>query len=155
MRAVQVRTANFDDVSRHFARFAQPDAVGHGRALIEAVSEGVIFTTLEYSVGEADSVAVLRPRLTDDQRREVIARAFSHAAATSGGMRARAVGGAARKAPARRGGDLMSQIKGPRRPLSRIFGAAALPEVAGHEKVVRQRWLYAGPCRVDRHQELS
>jgi len=65
-------------VARHLARFAQLDAAGHARALIEAVSEGVIFTTLEYSVGEADSVAVLRPRLTDDQRREVIARAFSH-----------------------------------------------------------------------------
>lgn len=66
-------------VAPHLDRFAQPDAAGHARALIEAVSEGVIFTTLEYSVGEADSVAVLRPRLTDDQRREVIARAFSHA----------------------------------------------------------------------------
>ncbi len=66
-------------VAPHLARFGQPDAAGHARSLIEAVSEGVIFTTLEHSVGEADSVAVLRPRLTDEQRREVIARAFSHA----------------------------------------------------------------------------
>lgn len=66
-------------VAKHLARFAQPDAAGHAPALIEAVSAGVIFTTLEHSVGEADSVAVLRPRLTEAQRREVIARAFDHA----------------------------------------------------------------------------
>jgi uncharacterized protein YycO len=46
--------------------------------LIEAVSEGVVFTTAEHSIGEADSVAVLRPRLTPEQTKEVIARAFSH-----------------------------------------------------------------------------
>jgi len=43
------------------------------------VSEGVVFTSAEHSIGEADSVAVLRPRLTPDQIRQVIARAFSHA----------------------------------------------------------------------------
>jgi uncharacterized protein YycO len=46
--------------------------------VIEAMSEGVLFTSLEHAVGEADAVAVLRPRLTDAQRREAIARAFSH-----------------------------------------------------------------------------
>jgi len=46
--------------------------------VIEAISEGVVFTTFEHSVGEADAVAVLRPRLTDAQRREMIVRAFSH-----------------------------------------------------------------------------
>jgi 1-acyl-sn-glycerol-3-phosphate acyltransferase len=80
--AADLRALGLDsepDVARHLARFRQPDAAGHARALIEAVSEGVIFTTLEHSVGEADSVAVLRPRLTDAQRRAVIAQAFSHA----------------------------------------------------------------------------
>ena len=66
-------------VAEHLAAFAQPDAAGHPRRFIEAVSEGVVFTTLEHSVGEADSVAVLRPRLTSEQIKEVIARAFSHA----------------------------------------------------------------------------
>lgn len=65
-------------VAKHLAAFARKDAAGHAPALIEAISEGVVFTTLEYSVGGADSVAVLRPRLTDAQRREVVARAFSH-----------------------------------------------------------------------------
>jgi hypothetical protein len=66
-------------VSRHLAAFAQADASGNAPALIEAVSEGVVFTTVEHSIGEADSVAVLRPRLTPAQMKEVIARAFSHA----------------------------------------------------------------------------
>ncbi|HEY0946006.1 MAG TPA: 1-acyl-sn-glycerol-3-phosphate acyltransferase [Opitutaceae bacterium] len=65
--------------ARHLARFAQPDAAGHAPAVIEAVSEGVVFTSVEHSVGEADSVAVLRPRISTEQRRELIARAFEHA----------------------------------------------------------------------------
>jgi Permuted papain-like amidase enzyme, YaeF/YiiX, C92 family len=44
-----------------------------------ACSEGVVFTSLEHSIGEADSVALLRPRLDPAQTREAIARAFSHA----------------------------------------------------------------------------
>lgn len=55
------------------------DDAGHALRVIEAVSEGVIFTSLEHSVGEADAVVVLRPRVTLTQRREAIARAFSHA----------------------------------------------------------------------------
>ena len=66
-------------VARHLAAYARPDANGHTASFIEAVSEGVVFTSIEHSVGEADSVAVLRPRLTPEQVREVIARAFSHA----------------------------------------------------------------------------
>ncbi len=65
-------------VAKHLTAFAQKDTSGHAPALIEAVSEGVVFTTLEHSVGEADAVAVLRPRLTPEQVRETIARAFSH-----------------------------------------------------------------------------
>ena len=66
-------------VAKHFAEFSRPDAAGHARAFIEAVSEGVVFSTAEHSIGEADSVGVLRPRLTTDQIKEVIGRAFSHA----------------------------------------------------------------------------
>ncbi len=66
-------------VAKHLEAFARLDAAGHAPAFIEAVSEGVVFTTLEHSIGEADSVAVLRPRLTFEQTKDVIARAFSHA----------------------------------------------------------------------------
>lgn len=66
-------------VARHLAALARRDAAGHARAFIEAVSEGVVFTSAEHSVGEADSVAVLRLRATPEQIKEVIARAFSHA----------------------------------------------------------------------------
>lgn len=65
-------------VGKHFTAFSQPDPAGHSRAFIEAVSEGVIFSTAEHTIGEADSVAVLRPRLTAAQIKEVIGRAFSH-----------------------------------------------------------------------------
>ncbi len=66
-------------VAKHLAAFSRPDAAGHLPAFIEAISEGVVFTSAEHSIGEADSVAVLRPRLTPEQIKEVIARAFSHA----------------------------------------------------------------------------
>ena len=39
-----------------------PPEHGHAQRVIEAISEGVVFTTLEHSV-DADSVVVLRPRL--------------------------------------------------------------------------------------------
>ena len=66
-------------VAKHWAKFSRPDAAGHAMAFIEAMSEGVVFTSAEHSVGEADSVAVLRPRVTPEQTKETIARAFSHA----------------------------------------------------------------------------
>ncbi len=66
-------------VAKKLAAFASPDALGHPHAVIEAMSEGVVFTSAEHSVGEADGVAVLRPRVDDAARREIIARAFDHA----------------------------------------------------------------------------
>ena len=65
-------------VTPHWDKFLARDAAGHPHAVIEAISEGVIFTSLEHSLGEADAVAILRLRLTQAQRREAIARAFSH-----------------------------------------------------------------------------
>jgi 1-acyl-sn-glycerol-3-phosphate acyltransferase len=65
-------------VAKHLEKFGQPDAAGHHPAFIESVSEGVVFSTAEHSIGEADSIAVLRPRLTAEQTKDVIARAFSH-----------------------------------------------------------------------------
>jgi len=66
-------------VARHLAEFSKPDKLGHAPAVIEAMSEGVVFTSLDYSAGHADGVAVLRPRVDDAARREIIARAFDHA----------------------------------------------------------------------------
>lgn len=80
--AEQLRAEGLDKdlrIQRHLEEFARADAQGHFPAVIEAVSEGVVFTTVEHSIGEADSVAVLRPQLTPLQIREVIARAFEHA----------------------------------------------------------------------------
>jgi hypothetical protein len=65
-------------VKRNWRAFTEPEVSGHRYAVIEAMSEGVVFTTFEHSVGEADAVAVLRPRLTDAQRREMLVRAISH-----------------------------------------------------------------------------
>lgn len=66
-------------VAAKLEEFSGADAAGHGFAVIEAMSEGVVFTSVEHSIGEADAVAVLRPRLTEAQKRNAIARAFSHA----------------------------------------------------------------------------
>lgn len=80
--AEQLRAAGLDRdlrIRRRLEEFSRPDASGHLPAIIEAVSEGVVFTTVEHSIGEADSVAVLRPRLTPLQKQEVIARAFDNA----------------------------------------------------------------------------
>ena len=70
--------ANDPRVSRWSAEFSSPDSRGHRMAVIEAVSEGVVFTSLEHSAGEADGVVVLRPRVDAATRREIIARAFEH-----------------------------------------------------------------------------
>jgi glycerol-3-phosphate O-acyltransferase/dihydroxyacetone phosphate acyltransferase len=80
--AEQLKAGGFDQDSRirqHLEKFALPDAEGHVPAIIEAVSEGVVFSTVEHSIGEADSVAVLRPKITPEQRREAIARCFDNA----------------------------------------------------------------------------
>jgi len=65
-------------VRRWMEEFGRPDTRGHELAVIEAVSEGVIFTSLEHSAGEAYGVAVLRPIVDPAGRREFIARAFEH-----------------------------------------------------------------------------
>ncbi len=50
---------------------------GHLPRVIEAISEGVSFTTLQHSV-DADSVAILRPRLPKPQIAEAIERAYHY-----------------------------------------------------------------------------
>ncbi len=80
--AAELRALGLADdprVAKKLAAFAAPDELGHPHAVIEAMSEGVVFTSAEHSIGEADGVAVLRPRVDDAARREIIARAFDHA----------------------------------------------------------------------------
>lgn len=50
---------------------------GHPRVIIEAISEGVVFTSAEHSM-HADYVAVLRPRLSNKEKAEVITNAFRY-----------------------------------------------------------------------------
>ena len=59
-------------------RYTSPDSEGHECKIIEAVSEGVIFSSMEHSIAEADSVAVFRPRLAADEIKAAIVRAFSY-----------------------------------------------------------------------------
>lgn len=51
---------------------------GHTPAVLEAMSEGVVFTSLEHSAG-ADSWAVLRPRLSRQEKAEALRKAFMYA----------------------------------------------------------------------------
>ena len=68
-----------EHVRKHWEKFARKGAHGHQHVIIEAVSEGVIFSSLEHSIGAADSVAVLRPNVSGEEKKEAIARAFSFA----------------------------------------------------------------------------
>jgi hypothetical protein len=65
-------------VMKHWQQFVQRDEHGRERVIIEAVSEGVVFTALEHSVGEADAAAFLRPNIPPERIKEAIARAFNH-----------------------------------------------------------------------------
>lgn len=67
-----------EHVAPHWEEFSHKDHDGHEHVIIEAVSEGVIFSTLEHSIGGGDSAAVLRPNLTEEQKNEAIVRAFSY-----------------------------------------------------------------------------
>lgn len=59
-------------------RFPSAYAQARNGRVIEAISEGVSFTTLEHSAA-ADSLAVLRPRATRREKAIAIARAFGYA----------------------------------------------------------------------------
>jgi hypothetical protein len=56
----------------------RPQEGGHVPRVIEAISEGVVFTTLEHSAA-ADSMAVLRPRLTRAEKAQALLRAIRYA----------------------------------------------------------------------------
>jgi hypothetical protein len=65
------------DVKAKLERFLRPAHDGHRNAIIEAVSEGVVFNSLEHSI-HADFVAVLRPRASREKKGEAVARAFAN-----------------------------------------------------------------------------
>lgn len=80
--AEQLRKRGLDqqsDVVKHWEEFAAKDHEGHEHVIIEAVSEGVVFSSLEHSIGGADSVAVLRPKVDESEKNESIIRAFRYA----------------------------------------------------------------------------
>jgi len=66
-------------LQKHWKAFSRDDYAGHRHVIIEAVSEGVLFSSLEHSLGQADSVAVLRPNLSEEQKKNAIVKAFSFA----------------------------------------------------------------------------
>lgn len=64
---------------KHFSELASVDAQGHPHRVVEAISEGVVATSLEHSCG-ADYVAALRPRLP----KLLVARAIDRALESMG-----------------------------------------------------------------------
>jgi len=60
------------------ARSLLPPEHGHAQRVIEAMSEGVVFTTIEHSAA-ADSVVVLRPRLPRTALAAALVRAWAYA----------------------------------------------------------------------------
>ncbi len=64
-------------IQQHLDQYLTLADDGEVHTVLESVSEGVIFNSLTESMG-ADYVAVLRPRLTDAQKAQAIARAFAH-----------------------------------------------------------------------------
>lgn len=55
----------------------RPQEAGHVPRVLEAISEGVVFTTLEHSAA-ADSMVALRPRLGRAEKAQAILRAFRY-----------------------------------------------------------------------------
>jgi hypothetical protein len=60
-----------------YALAVRPQEKGHVPRVLEAMSEGVVFTTLEHSAA-CDSLAVLRPRLKPVEIAEALVRAFGY-----------------------------------------------------------------------------
>ena len=62
----------------HMLEFQGQNELGDDFAVLEAIGEGVIFTSLEQSVGEADAVVILRPNLSREDLSDALGRALSH-----------------------------------------------------------------------------
>jgi len=64
-----------DKYANAYQRSTQPQNDSHRPSVIEAISEGVVFTTIQHSLA-ADSAVVLRPRLSKTAKARAILRAF-------------------------------------------------------------------------------
>lgn len=64
-------------VAEYVSRLREAGPDGHRPTVVEAVSEGVVLSSLDHTL-QADYAAVLRPRLDDAARAEAIAAAFRH-----------------------------------------------------------------------------
>jgi hypothetical protein len=62
---------------RAYAAWSAQEEEGHSRRILEAVSEGVLFSSAEHSLG-ADFVAAIRPTLSDEARKQVLSAAFAY-----------------------------------------------------------------------------
>ncbi len=60
-----------------YGRSQMPKEGNHPARILEAVSEGVSFTSLEYT-GASDSIGVIRPRLSKREKAQAIMRAFHY-----------------------------------------------------------------------------
>jgi hypothetical protein len=60
-----------------YSRSLIPKEDKHPARILEAISEGVSFTSLEYT-GSADSIGVIRPRLSKREKAQAIMRAFHY-----------------------------------------------------------------------------
>lgn len=69
--------ADHPTVQAHLGAYLMPTGDGTDRTLIEAVSEGVVFSPLSETV-RAEHVVVLRPRLSEDQIARAIVKAFEY-----------------------------------------------------------------------------
>lgn len=60
-----------------YQSLSEKDEHGDTKRVLEAIGEGVVFTSFEHS-GNADYLAVLRPSLSPEQKLDALLRAFSH-----------------------------------------------------------------------------
>lgn len=80
VKALGIADGDFEALLRYryptvYSRSLIPKEDKHPVRILEAISEGVSFTSLEYT-GSADSIAVIRPRLSKRDKAQAILRAF-------------------------------------------------------------------------------
>jgi hypothetical protein len=82
LKGLGVTDGNFETLLRQrypttYSRSQIPKEDRHPARILEAISEGVSFTSLEYT-GSADSIGVVRPRLSKREKAQAIVRAFHY-----------------------------------------------------------------------------
>ena len=64
-------------VAKYLEEYAAEDEHGHTRRVIEAISEGVVMSSMEEAT-DADYICAFRPRVSEEAKKNAIIRAFSH-----------------------------------------------------------------------------